>query len=323
MTTRRLLEGRVQASPQYLVAGGIMLCCLLFYFITSGAMLLKEGGTAAGITAVGYVLAGLSRKGRERMPWRDWIALIFALALLALLRTTYIYFIAIGALLVLLDNGRHNWGGVVALLLLTGVAFVAGTQFAAYSIDNHKVIVDGGWDMQHFYLNTPSQRPFLQYIGNYFLFPWWKRALLLPITMGVQFMIPFPWIAYAPYTLPYIMSRISYGWYIVGGIALFYYLFIGWRRHGNLGAWAWWPAICFAAIAYTAAGSVTRYVLPFEVMFIPAAMFVLCLLREGYCRRPFKVWAVVYVVVVAVTLITCLQIQTGAVERALTSWGVL
>jgi len=98
----------------------------------------------------------------------------------------------------------------------------------------------------------------------------------------------------------------------VGGIALFYYLFIAWRRRGGtLGAWAWWPVLCFLAIAYVMAGSVNRYVLPIEQLFVPVAVYVLHLLRYRRYRRAMMWWSIAYVVVLGSALIVCHRIQTN------------
>jgi len=325
MATRRLLHARISVAQRVLLAVGVGSCVLLMFMLASGVMVLKEAITLFGIASVGYVLTGMDCGDDEGITWRDWLVLVLALALLALVRTTYLYFVMIGIVMMAVAHWRRNWLLAVGMLALTLVAFMAGNHYAAYSVRNHLVIIDGGWDMQHFYLLDSHQHPYLSIIGNYFLLPEWKRVLMLPLTMAVQFIIPFPWIAYDEYILVNIMPRISYGWYALGGVALFYYLIMSWRRRSQarLGLWAWWPAVSFAVAAYVTAGSVVRYVLPFEAMFVPVVVFVLSRVREGYYRRHFVWWAVAYVLMLSVTLLVCLQVQTGVVTRILHGWGLM
>jgi len=323
MTSRRLLHHRVSVSPRVLVAGSIGLCGVLFYYLTSGCHVLKEGSTMLAIAIVGYVLAGMDGDDSDRLCVRDAVLMVVAIALLALVRTTFLYFVAMGIALMGITHWRRHGVAAIGMMAVLAIAFVAGNHFASYSVDNHLVIVDGGWDMQHFYMRGNSQQPYHQFVGNYFLYPWWKRMLLLPLTASVQFITPFPWVSYEPYVLNYILPRVAHGWYAVGGVALFYYFFISWRRHENMGWWPWWPALSFAAIAYVIAGSVSRYVLPFEAMFVPVTMFVIIRLYEGKWRRMFVGWALFYVVLLAAALVCCLEIQTGAVRRVLQRWGCI
>ena len=82
-----------------------------------------------------------------------------------------------------------------------------------------------------------------------------------------------------------------------------------------MGAWAWWPAVAFAVMAYVMAGSIARYVLPIEPLFVPVAMFVVCNLAEGRWRRPFKVWCIVFALMLALALTVCFLFQRGYIDH--------
>ena len=141
---------------------------------------------------------------------------------------------------------------------------------------------------------------------------------MLPLTMAVQFFIPFPWLISEEPVLANYICRITFGWYLLGGIALFYYLFMSWRRHENMGAWAWWPAVIYAIIAYVMAGSMARYVVPFQPLFVPVAMFVLCRLYEdNRWRKPFKCWAIGFILALVVVLAICYELQTSSISSML------
>jgi hypothetical protein len=135
--------------------------------------------------------------------------------------------------------------------------------------------------------------------------------------MSVQFIIPFTWVYYENQSFLNLLSRMTYGWYFIGGTSLFYYFWVSWRRNGNMGVWPWWPAVSFAVIAYVMAGSVARYVTPIEPLFVPVAVYVLCRLFEGRWRRPYLIWMIVFIVIVALALLVCLEIQQGAISKML------
>ena len=84
-----------------------------------------------------------------------------------------------------------------------------------------------------------------------------------------------------------------------------------------MGSWPWWPAVSYVAITYALAGSMTRYIAPFELLFVPVAVFVLCRLREGRFRRAFIIWGICFVVLVAITLLLCLELQQGTISKML------
>ncbi len=154
-------------------------------------------------------------------------------------------------------------------------------------------------------------------IGYYYLYSPVHRMALLPFTLSVQFIIPFPWLTHEDPTFANYICRISYGWYLVGGISLFYFIYTWWHKHGNMGSWPWWPAVSYVVITYSLAGSMTRYIAPFEPLFVPVAVFVLCRLREGRFRRPFVIWGICFVVLVAITLLLCLELQQGVISKLL------
>ena len=140
---------------------------------------------------------------------------------------------------------------------------------------------------------------------------------MLPLTASIQFFVPFPWLNGEDPTLFNYLCRFSYFWYLLGGAALFYYVVMSWRRLESMGAWPWWPALAFIMLAYVMGGSISRYVLPVQPLFIPVAMYVLCRVFEGRRRKAFTWWMVMFALVVAVVLLVCLELQEEAVSRAL------
>jgi len=324
MATRRLLSHRVKVHPEVLLWGGMAMTCLLMYYLAIGTRLLKEAPLFVSMAMAGYALAAMAADDKERhYLWRDFLLFAAACVLMGLVRTTYLYFLALGVAVMTLSRPRRDWRMALAMLAMIIITLLVGNQLSSYSFDRHAEIAGGGWNMQRFYVTSDSQRFYHDLLNYYFLYSPWHKALMLPLTMGVQFIIPLPWNYYeTPLTIN-ILGRLTYGWYVIGGISLFYFLFASWRRDGNMGCWAWWAALSYAAVAYIMAGSVARYVCPIQPLFVPVAIYVLCRLWEGHWRRAFLWWAIAYVILVAAALAVCLEIQQATISKMLHTRSLL
>ena len=315
MTTRRLLIGLVSTSHHKLLLWGMLLSCMLLFYLMMGVAILKEPSTYLAVSMTGFALSSMATVDEERhWPWRDILLFVAACVLMGLVRTTFLYFLALGVVIMALPHWRRDWIVAAVMLAVLIVSLLVGDHFAAYSFNRHVEIVDGGWNMQRFYVMTENQKFYHDLLNYYFLYSHGHRLMMLPLTMSTQFVIPFPWLIYEEHTLTNLISRISYGWYIVGGIAVFYYFFMSWRRHESIGAWAWWAAAVYIIIAYVMAGSMARYVVPFQPLFVPVATYVLCRLSVNRWRRLFRRWAVCYVILLAVALLICLELQASSIS---------
>ena len=312
MTTRRVLAGRVSRSPEGLVLGGMLLMLLLPYYLMSGICILKEGILFLSVAMAGYSLASMVTNDENRHHlWRDIALFVVACLLMTFVRTTFLYVLLLGVVVMTLPHWRRDWMLALFMLAVFFTALMVGDHYSSYSFGRHALIVQGGEAMQECYVISDSQRFYNELLDNYFLYSPMHRIAMLPFTMAVQFIIPFPWTFYEAHTFVNMVSRLTWGWYLVGGIAMFYYLFLSWRRRHNMGSWAWWPALSFAAIAYIMAGSVARYVLPIEPLFVPVAVFVLCRVYEGRYRKSFLAWATAFVIVLAAALLFYHSVQLG------------
>lgn len=311
VTAVRLLAGRTMARPSRWMATAALVCgALLFFLLSQGVCVLKEAAVTLSMSVVGLVLAVFVTDRHLRA--RHYAAFVAACLLLAFTRTTYMYFVLLALGIIALGNIKTHVPHTALLVALAIIAFVAGDSVAYYSFERHVSIISGGERMQRLFMVGQSQQPYLDMVGNYFTYPIWQRVALLPLTCSVQFFIPFPWLYNGWTSLHEAVARCGYGWYAVGGTALFYYAAMSWRQRFSLGAWAWVPALIYAAIAYLTAGSVSRYSLAVEVMFVPVTVWVLCaVIADRSLRRWFAGWAVVFVIVAVITLVVCHDIQMG------------
>lgn len=307
-TANRLLSRHFASIPGSSISLGAMLIVSLLCFLLSQTVRIqKEASCMLGFVLVGYSLVGMSEieKASNRRRWTDLMAFSLGTLLLALVRTNVVYFVALGAVMMSFSNKMAHWkrGAVLAILSLS-LTFLFNYLFN-YTIEHQMVILNGGDAMARDFKINGAQQPYLSLIGNYYYFPHWKRLLLLPITTGIQYIIPFPWV----YDLQSsdvmsLLPRVRLMWYIVGGACIYYYLYINvvHYKNRNLGMWAWWPLASFALMAYVTGGLVSRYALPLQPLFAVIALFVFLRVKQGLYRRSFMIWMCVYTFVLLAVL---------------------
>ena len=308
----RMLEGRVKTDSKHIAATAMVATVILIYFMSEGLRLQKEAMTYLGVMLAAYGIARLKCLDNSRWS-RTWADLtLFALGtfILAVTRTGVTYFVLAGIVLATLDN-RKQWRYGLLLIGIVLIMAGLGIHFAnRFTIGRQMRIIGGAYNggdiMSVAYTASDAQQAYAQMLGDYHHFPMWQKLLLLPFTSIVQFVIPFPWVTIGETTFLSYIPRLQWGWYLVGGIALFYYLFLSWRRKGrSLGFWALWPLVCFLGAAFVTGGSVSRYALPYQPLFATLAVFVYYRLREGQHRRSFTIWSALYILTLATALITC------------------
>jgi len=312
LTTRRLLTGRLSCQPSTLVVMGMALCAMLSHYLVIGTSILKEGTIFLAMSMAGFSLATMAAIDQERhLLWRDIILLLAAAVLMTIVRASYLYFLILGVVLMTLPHYRRDWPMAMGFIAMLVLLLIAGRFLELYSLERHSEVIGGGWNMNRFYINSEAQQPYKSLLGYYFLYSPLHRLLWLPIPLAAQYVSPLPWTHLDGISYFNLMSRCTWGWYAVGGISMFYYLVLSWRRHDNMGAWAWWPALVFAAIAHVMAGSVVRYVLPIQPLFVPVAAYVLGLLHQGKWRRQFTIWAIIYIVLMIAALVISIKFKHG------------
>ena len=316
--TRRLLSYRVTVAPRYLLMAGLLMSCLLTFYVVVGTLLLKEASVFLGTMMAAYSLSSFASPDKSHTPsCSDIVLFVFACLLLGFVRPTFLYFIVVGVIITTLPHWKRDWRYLLGMLAVVAVSLWLGNLLSHYTFSRHAEIAGGGWNMQRFYVRGDSQRFYHDLLNYYFLYSFWHKILMLPLTMSVQFFIPLPWSYFDTQTFINSFGRFTYGWYFVGGTSLFYFFFLSWRKGEHLGIWPWWPAMAYAAIAYLVAGSVARYVAPILPLFVPIAVYVLCRVYEGYRRKSFLWWWIVLALVITVVLLLCLEIQQGTFSKML------
>lgn len=308
-TAARVAGDKVKSDDGTIAMIAMILTSLLGFYISQGIRVQKEAGLYLGIGLMGYALARMARQQSDRKIWKDAVGFTIGALIVALYRSNMLYFISAGLIIMILSN-RRQWRYGTMLLGICIVAFTIGFLCSSYTMLQQMNIATGSGRMSDvFAMHTPSQSPYRGIIGNYFTYPIWQRILMLPVTAAVQYVIPFPWLYEFQPAVDNWLPRVRVAWYLVGGMVLYYYLFIGWRKGRGLGSWAMLPAVCYLGVCYVVGGTVSRYVLPFQPMFVVIATFVFCKLRDGVWRHSFRGWMVGYTLVLIGVLVFCYNLQ--------------
>ena len=301
--------------PSTISTLAMLMVALMGFLVSQGLRIQKEAGCSLGLLLVGYTLAGIANgetlTKHERN--RDIAIFVTGCLLMAMVRTNVCYFAIVGAAMMAFSNHRAHWKYGAVLTLIAAVITVAFSIIFSYSFGQQYRTVDGGDAMALAFKVGVVQQPYFAIIGDYYHYPEWKRLLLLPVTAGVQYVIPFPWLYdYSHASILNLLPRFRVMWYFVGGACLHYFLYITILHHknSNLGIWAWWPLVLFMIIAFITGGSVSRYALPLQPLFVVIALYVLLNVKQGNYRRSFTIWMIIYVFVLVAVLVVCYNAQS-------------
>lgn len=275
------------------------------YFMSQGFVLLKEALVYVAISMV--ALSFINLQNNDSTPRHSAINIALytaACCILALVRAKYINFVALGIPLLAMSHMRNRTWKISTIIVVTIITWYMGMYFSpTYNITKQINNVVGGETMTQVMSSDQSLHVnYLALMDGYFFLPVWKKILFLPFTCGTQFIIPFPWnISIASWEG--IMPRIRLGWYMCGGLMLFYYCWIAWHRKESLGTITWWPLISFVAISYITAGSVSRYILAFQPIFVAIAIYIIALAKDNLHKTPLKIFYSAYLTLLLTALV--------------------
>ncbi len=274
------------------------------HFLSQGFAVQKEALVYVAMTLAGITLLRLSDDERPRPAWFYVVLYGVAVAILALVRAKYINFVAFGVVLLALSRWRTGWRSILSLACISVVAWLMGMYCSTtYSVAQQIINVTGGGGIpESLGADEGIQGAYFEYLGGYFGLPVWKKVLLLPFTCGTQFIVPLPWKDGWDNWLM-IMPRLRLVWYLIGGLWLCYLAVLSWRRGVRLPLVTLWPTLSYIAIAYICAGTISRYILPFQPMFASIAVYVLAVLQQSVHRRSILTAAAVYLVLLVAALI--------------------
>ena len=296
----RVLSGRVDAPAGTIAATAIAIMATLGYYVVHAALMLKEPLVYIATILMAYALSGVVAR-EQRRCWVDVLAFALGCFIMAWVRAKYVNFMFIGIVMLAFVKPRRNWRFMATLLVITVVCWYLGMAMTArYTVEQQLGNVTGSDKMAMLYTRDGI---FYKVLGDYYHNPLWLKLLKLPLTCGTQWVLPFPWLNdehdVSPTVVSYVL-RLRFGWYALGGVLLFFYAVRSWRMDRAFMLWAWFPALCYAGIAYMTCGSPSRYILPFEPWV--AIIGAYTLITEWRNRR-FWTWMGLYAAAIATALI--------------------
>lgn len=281
------------------------------HFTGQGMVLLKEPLIYLAFLLTAIPLAHFYMG--NRISARLIVTFVVGCILTALVRSHALHFVTLGLFMFLPMQFTRKRILTVAVATVCIFACVAGGGYLSHTgTEKHSNIVSGSGSMPESYLGDDSRYDgYKSLLGDYYNRPIYQRIALLPATAAVQYAVPFPWNFKRDTEFGYsqALNHIAWPWYAIGGIILFYFIWLWWRKSAPLRLWALWAAVCWLIPAYLFGGSVSRYVMPFIPTLVPLALVVIGELRSRRHITPFKWWAVSYTIVLLLALSACFFIQ--------------
>ena len=311
----RLLRGVTAKSEQWIASCAMIMTVSVCYFLNSGTLLLKEAGIIFAFSLMGFSVVSLIEANGPK--WTDIILFLIGSLLVAMLRTNYLIMPIVGVVMLL----RWNKWNVVKALVMIVIIIVSWIGISSWLYSSYsevpeiasKIMLGYGLN-NSFFLDNLDHRTYNAIVEGYFDFPLWKKILILPVSAAVQYLIPLPWglcddIQFG-YTLAY--AHISYPWYLVGGLIIYFVLCQMRRAPQSLALFVGWGVLMWLVPAYLFAGTVSRYTLPMLPLLVPGAVYVVAKWHE-FNKTQLKWWFGLYTLFLIVGLIAGYIVQKGVV----------
>ncbi|MBQ7854362.1 MAG: hypothetical protein IJ352_04970 [Muribaculaceae bacterium] len=313
----RMLRGETSKSGRWIASCAMIMSASVCYSLNSGTLLLKEALLIFAFSLIGFSITSLVKMPTSRRRYVKMI-LMFAsgTVILSFLRFNFLIMPIVGALILMKWQRKHLIMSSIMILICVlawGITANIGYQSQSEMANVSVMLVKGEGIDNSFFLDDPHHTIYNGIVDGYLGYPWWKRLLYLPMSAAVQYLIPLPWgfgddIHYG-YTLAY--AHISWPWYLVGGLILYYFISAMRRSPDILRRMTVWGALMWLVPAYMFAGTVSRYTLPLLPILIPSAVYVVATWRQHTSMRR---WMWVYGILLAIALVVAYFVQQGGVE---------
>ena len=278
----------------------IVLMTLMVDLIASGAGLLKDAPVSLATALTAWAALRMRLKSNVLLPLAAVAAAIF---ITFYVRPNYLT-VLIVIVPAMCSRSTRNIG-LAAIVVAACVILLAYAHIerAAATVQEHfSAELITGLDDSDF---EPQHAAYYEIFSFYFSAPLWKRLLLLPIAMGVQFLIPLPWnwagnLAFGPFVA---IAYFGFCRYFTGLLVAFYLFTTLRRRQITLALRLCLVGLLFyAGAAYIYGGTVSRYGIPLLCLLVPCAAELWARRRE---HPALRAWLIIGGCGVATALIAC------------------
>lgn len=233
-----------------------------------------------------------------------------AVILLLFLRANFMYMVALGAALMAVRRNPWRVDARFVVVIAAAVAMrLVYTEFFVSVSAEALLTVDGGTTLND---SLPPTKAWDNMNGgNYALLPLWRQLVVLPASVVVQFLVPFPWnfgrdMIFGP---TFAVAHFGFCWYYAGALILYWLFAVARKCLPTMRLIVLWGVIMTVLTAYMTAGRVSRYCLPYLPLLLPAAAYVAV---NCWRRRSLWVWLGVFTALLVPTLVVCYHLQMSA-----------
>lgn len=312
--TWKILQGRTQKSSNWCATCAMIMTSSVCYYLNSGTLLLKEAGLIFAFPLVTYCIISIQELPISRLQLAKLLGLfILGIILITILRFYFLIMVIIGILMMAKWQQKNIVFNSVLIAICIcswlGESSFIYTDYSRMPEDTSLIIAGRELDDAFFFDNS-DHLTYNSIVKGYLGYPWWLKTILLPMTAAVQYLIPLPWgfcdDIHFGYTLAY--AHISYPWYIIGGLILYFIIFKFRNSPKALQRLILWGVLMWLVPAYLFAGTVSRYALPMLPLIIPAAVYIASKWHE--CKK-MKLWIWCYCSILVIGLIAGYIVQKG------------
>lgn len=294
-----------ETERRHMATCAMVISAFMCYFMASGTVLIKDTPLAAAVALTAWAALRM-RTGRT--PWA--VAAIAAAAVVV----TYArpnYLLVLIAVIAVACRPRRREAimpaclcAVLAAVWLLSQGWETSSPIGNYIDMSTRNMASADGDVS-------SHSAYYGILGDYYSLPSWQRILLLPVTVAIQFLIPFPWtcgkyLVFGPFMA---VAHFSFFRYAAGALVMY---FIGRQipRAGRapvlLLRMVAIGLLFYCASAFQFAGSISRYGIPLIALIVPAAAYAWVSYRR---ERAFRLWCAVFAAGMTAVLFICHHIS--------------
>lgn len=220
----------------------------------------------------------------------DFLKLAVGIILIGLLRAPYLFIIP---LIFLVTVGVSNFKSIILMLvafLVTGAIMIFSFQYSTHELNAENlaetyIVRDGAAK------DVGNSTVYRLIGGDYKNKGVIEKLKILPITTGMQVLLPFPFTAAGGQDVPPISIysvKMNFIWYFVFVLIIFYFIFLR-KQHSNklLNKIMLLGGVLYLIPAFTEGGITPRYATPFIAILLVGASYSFFMIRNNrfYFKR--------------------------------------
>ncbi len=285
------------------VVYAMLFTALMAYLFAQGTTIIKDAPVTASMAGIALLMLRWCK--RPYVQLGEAVSMIVLILFITILRPNIMPMLVLGALIFGFRSLRKfDWR--FAIVILCAAAIYGLSHAVLPKVAEAQDIVEGS---KYINLVDNGTMAWDNMLGNYIEMPFYQKILWLPLSIVVQFLIPFPWaferdLIHGPTRM---IAHFGYFWYYAGALILYWVFVCRKKSSTDMCRTVFWGVLLTVITAYITSGRVSRYCLPYLPLLMPAAATVAA---ECSQRKSLRVWLIVFTALLVPTLITCYILQS-------------